>query len=166
MIRCCEMCRQHYPGDQLIKIMYEGEVHHFCSEDCKQEWESLLSGKAEVKRPKENPLDLYKNKVREKIQAVCIDNFSAGQCSCPEVHFCTINRYLPQIIELTKEVHGKVILPYFQALEKKICPLCEWQDEKGNCPFRESAECCLYRYLPLVVDAIEEVNKETRASTI
>ena len=43
------------------------------------------------------------------------------------------------------------------AIERAVCAHCAEQDAEGACARRDRAECGLYTYLPLVVDAIEEV---------
>jgi hypothetical protein len=46
---------------------------------------------------------------------------------------------------------------YVAAIEAAVCGHCAEQDAGGRCDRRDRAECGLYTYLPLVVDAIEEI---------
>jgi len=46
---------------------------------------------------------------------------------------------------------------YVYAIEDQVCRRCHEQDAQGRCRLRDRGEFALYTYLPLVVDAIEEV---------
>ncbi len=54
-------------------------------------------------------------------------------------------------------MHGNNLIDDEDAVTERICPQCGNLDATGCCPIRARAECCLYRYLPLVLDAIESV---------
>ena len=48
------------------------------------------------------------------------------------------------------------------AIEAAVCTRCPEQDTQGHCDLRSKGECGLSTYLPLVVDAIEEVKSAGR----
>jgi hypothetical protein len=60
-------------------------------------------------------------------------------------------------VEAILVVHSERMDDYVAAIEAAVCGHCAEQDAEGECDRRERAECGLYTYLPLVVDAIEEV---------
>jgi hypothetical protein len=46
---------------------------------------------------------------------------------------------------------------YEEAVRAEICHGCPEQDDAGSCALRDAAECALFVYLPLVLDAVESV---------
>ena len=52
--------------------------------------------------------------------------------------------------------------PLTIAVKDQICAGCRGQDHEGHCPFREAGECALWTYIPLLVDAVEEVTQALR----
>lgn len=104
----------------------------------------------------------YREAVDRRIHAICLDR---NLDPCARAHpatSCRVARFLPQLIEIVSEIHSTHLSDYEEAITQRICVLCGNQDDAGRCPVRDRAECCLYRYLPLVLDTIEEVqDRET-----
>ena len=49
-------------------------------------------------------------------------------------------------------------MEYVAAVQSDICTTCTEQDAEGHCRLRQKGDCALTVYMPLVVEAIEEVN--------
>ena len=88
------------------------------------------------------------------IHAVCWDrNLDSHSTVDTEAH-CRIEQLLPEVIALAKAVGPYDLATFESALPRTICLQCGNQDALGRCPIRAEADCCLYRYLPLLYDAI------------
>jgi hypothetical protein len=46
--------------------------------------------------------------------------------------------------------------PYIEAIQAHVCAECKLRDPDGACSPRETDNCTLWCYLPLVVEAVEE----------
>jgi hypothetical protein len=46
---------------------------------------------------------------------------------------------------------------YAAAIEARVCSQCPDRDDLGRCHLRRDGRCALAVYLPLIVEAIEEV---------
>jgi hypothetical protein len=64
---------------------------------------------------------------------------------------------LPAVIDAILQVKSERMDDYVAAIEAAVCARCTEQDAGGRCRLRDRAACGLYTYLPLVVDAIEEI---------
>ncbi len=99
---------------------------------------------------------LYEDKIRRYVCAHCIDFGEDGVCHSQDPNGCAIFRYLPELIEISQRTRDHSIKPYIDAVRHDICKQC--QDKGGrSCRLREALECGLDRYLPLVLEAIEEI---------
>jgi hypothetical protein len=63
---------------------------------------------------------------------------------------------LPLAAEAILEVSSDRIEPYIESIRNRVCVRCEYWDPDGNCTRRDTDNCMLSSYLPLVVEAIEE----------
>ena len=105
-------------------------------------------------------LQAYRDAIAKRVHTVCIDrNLDPNSLIDTEAR-CLIDRLLPQLVALATAV-GPGDMPAFQAaVEEAICQQCGNLDALGTCRVREQAECCLYRYLPLVYEAIHSVTPD------
>lgn len=94
--------------------------------------------------------------LRRKICGVCFDRNADGTCSLNERNECALFAKLPKIAASISRIHSDYIEDYVTAIREDICAVCPDQDETGTCKPRDEGRCVLDRYLPLIVDAIEE----------
>jgi hypothetical protein len=117
----------------------------------------------------------YLEAIRHKVCAICIDrNLATGECGLPPWGKCAIERFYPEITEAVKSVLNSMnkgiiqryndgyygnVDEYVTVLRKYVCVNCKNQLPDGTCILRDSAECGLNRYFPLIIEAIEEVEE-------
>jgi hypothetical protein len=99
----------------------------------------------------------YAEAIRQRVCAVCLDSADDGSCGFTKDRVCAIERHLPLLVDTLVSVKSGRMDEYVAALESQICGNCREQDADARCRLRDHRECALAMYLPLVVDAIEEV---------
>ena len=95
--------------------------------------------------------------IQRRACAVCLDADGDGGCGLPRGRTCALPAQLPLIVDAILCVDSPRMDDYVAAIEAAVCARCPQQDERGHCTLRAEGDCGLYTYLPLVVDAIEEV---------
>lgn len=101
-----------------------------------------------------DPLQPYRDAITKQVHAICFDRNLDPASTVDTEAGCRIERFLPQLVDIAKRV-GPADLGAFQsAFERTVCAQCGELDALGTCPIREQAACCLYRYLPLIYEAI------------
>ncbi|MBI3088468.1 MAG: hypothetical protein HYY91_06290 [Candidatus Omnitrophica bacterium] len=103
-------------------------------------------------------LQAYRDAVATHVHGICLDRNLDPRSSLKTEAACRIDRYLPELVELAKAAGPRNGAGFEIAVEHTICLQCGHQSWLGACQVRENAECCLYRYLPLVYDAIQRVD--------
>ncbi|MFI5253625.1 MAG: hypothetical protein ACHQQQ_14480 [Bacteroidota bacterium] len=106
----------------------------------------------------------YWQVIQEKVCQRCIDGDGKGNCRIDPSHVCELKAYFPLILEVVNSVSSEYIQDYVIRLRSVVCSECSHQSEDGQCRFRDKVDCALDRYYPLVVEAIEEVKKQEKAS--
>ena len=96
--------------------------------------------------------------IQRKACAICLDVADDGSCGLGHGCTCALPSQLPAIVEATVHVKSDRMDDYVTLIEAAVCASCPEQDAVGRCLPRERGACGLYTYLPLVVDAIDEVN--------
>lgn len=104
--------------------------------------------------------ELYREAIRRRVCAVCLDRADDGTCHLSGQRECSIEKHLPDVISALGSVQSDRMDEYVAAVERQVCGKCE-QDTQGYCPVREKGECALSAYLSLVLDAVEEVLEST-----
>jgi hypothetical protein len=99
----------------------------------------------------------YWKAIQERACAVCLDVADDGSCGLPHGRTCALGAQLPTIVETILHVKSERMGDYVTAIENVVCARCPETDARGRCGLRDEGACALYTYLPLVVDAIEEV---------
>jgi hypothetical protein len=94
--------------------------------------------------------------IREKICALCVDANVDGSCNSRAGGTCTLMAKLPLAAEAILKVSSDRIEPYIQSIRDHVCVHCELWDPDGSCARRDTDNCMLSSYLPLMVEAIEE----------
>ncbi|MBI2817325.1 MAG: hypothetical protein HYX72_10325 [Acidobacteria bacterium] len=89
--------------------------------------------------------------LRERICGVCIDRLEGGACETT----CTLFEKLPQVAVSIARVKSTRMEDYVNAIRDDICAKCTEQIE-DFCASREEGRCVLDRYLPIIVNVIEE----------
>ncbi|OGW90991.1 MAG: hypothetical protein A3D28_01820 [Omnitrophica bacterium RIFCSPHIGHO2_02_FULL_63_14] len=104
---------------------------------------------------------LYEKAVHDFVCVKCEDFGEDLLCHSKDpAHTCSIIRNLKPIVEIARAVKSSKLDPYIEELRREVCVHCENQKPDGTCPVRDDIECCLNRYLPLVLDAVEAVEKQ------
>jgi len=105
--------------------------------------------------------DLYKEAIMRRVCSHCMDFGEDGICHSQDPEGCAIFRFLPELVSIANRIHEPKIGPYIDAVRSEICQKCPGQGTEGSkCPIRDSLECSLDRYLPLVLEAVEEVDRQ------
>jgi len=101
--------------------------------------------------------DAYRDAIRARVCSVCLDRADDGSCHLAGGRLCALETHLPRLIEAVLAVRSDRMDEYVDAVKSQVCGACSGRDPDDHCPFRGVAECALWTYLPLVVDAVEEV---------
>lgn len=101
----------------------------------------------------------YEEAIRQHVCFHCIDCGEDGQCHSADPYGCAIYRFLPELILIAEDIKSPQLKPYQRAVRKCICTKCKADGDK-KCALRTDLDCALDRYLPLVLEAIEEVDAQ------
>jgi hypothetical protein len=107
----------------------------------------------------ERTLEVYQKAVMERICAVCVDRRDDGSCGLDPHLECEVEKHLPALLDVVKGVKSQRIDTYVESLRRNICSVCEQGNADGTCDVRAKVDCTLDRYLALVIEAIEEVDR-------
>ena len=105
----------------------------------------------------EDALQGYRDAIGKRVHAICWDRNLNPDSTVETEAACRIERFLPQLVQLAKAVGPNDLGAFEAVFEETICSQCGHRDALGTCSIQEDAECCLYRYLPLVYEAIHSV---------
>jgi hypothetical protein len=100
---------------------------------------------------------LYWDAIQRRACAACLDAADDGSCGLPAGRTCALPAQLPAVVDAILLVHSDRMDDYVAAIEAAVCASCSEQDDHGRCGLRQEGACGLYTYLPLIVDAIEDV---------
>ena len=78
-------------------------------------------------------------------------------CGTPDLQGCALFRYLPQFVMLHQRLEKPTLDSYIQAIRSTVEMKCCNPEPDKPCQLRDTLECGLVEYLPLVMEAIEEV---------
>jgi hypothetical protein len=112
----------------------------------------------------QDSLRAHREAVRRRVCALCLDGLDDGRCGLDSVA-CAIHEHLPRLVETILAVHDRRDDAYASAVEAHVCGRCTHRDERGTCQLRRDGRCAIALYLPLIVEAIEEVESRRRADT-
>ena len=118
----------------------------------------VFSGRVEgtMAEPGSDAYQACWNAIQRRVCTVCLDVAADGSCGLGHARICALQENLAAIVETILSVRSDRMDEYVAAIEARICGGCRHQ-AGGVCGLRDKGECGLYTYLPLVVDAIEEV---------
>ena len=92
---------------------------------------------------------VYREAIRRRVCAVCLDGADDGRCGLTGPPACAIDEHLPRLVEAILDVRGQRHDAYAAAVEARVCSHCSHRDGR----------CTVSVYLPLVVEAVEEVER-------
>jgi hypothetical protein len=100
----------------------------------------------------------YREAIRQRVCAVCLDSGEDGSCHLSGLRICAVEEHLPRVLEAIRDVRERRDDTYASAIETRVCRRCTDRDPDGACPLRQGGRCALAVYLPLIVEAIEHVD--------
>jgi hypothetical protein len=100
----------------------------------------------------------YRDAIRRRVCAVCLDSADDGSCRLSGLRACALDEHLPRVLRAIQDVRERRDGTYASAIEVRVCRHCTARDTHGVCALRRGGRCALDVYLPLVVEAIEEVD--------
>ena len=104
-------------------------------------------------------LEEYWDAIKEKVCKHCIDEtVGVGNLRERDNDDCALRRFFPEIVKMVKSIKSDDIDEYVLAQRMLICSQCTHQLEDDTCKLRKQLDCCLDRYLVLVINTIEEVD--------
>ena len=104
---------------------------------------------------------LYEEAVRKYVCEHCEDMGEDGECHTRDPEGCGVFRNLSELIRIAHGLHERTIEPYVKAVREHVCSQCKNATASGEkCDIRGQLDCGLDRYLPLVIDAIEEADRQ------
>jgi hypothetical protein len=107
----------------------------------------------------EDKYRLYREAIRRRVCAICLDGADNGACGLPGTGPCAIDEHLPRLVEAILGVRTRQDSAYAAAVEASVCSHCSHRDGLGLCGLRRDGRCTVSVYLPLVVEAIDEVER-------
>ena len=110
-------------------------------------------------RSGEDGYRLYREAIRRRVCAICLDGADDGACGLSGAPLCAIDEHLPRLVAAILDVRSRQDDAYAAAVEAKVCSHCSHRDGLGLCHLRRDGRCTLSVYLPLVVEAIDEVER-------
>ena len=102
----------------------------------------------------------YWQAIHEKVCMNCIDSDGHGNCRLDPAVECALQMHLPLIIQVVNKITSSSMDDYVRELRAIVCNRCKYETVNGTCGLRAEVDCALDRYFPLVVQAIEEVNRQ------
>jgi hypothetical protein len=102
--------------------------------------------------------EAYRVAIRRRVCAICLDGADDGSCTLAGPAACAIDEHLPRLVDAILDVRGHADA-YAAAVEARVCGACAHRDGLGLCSLRRDGRCTVSVYLPLVIEAIEEVGR-------
>jgi hypothetical protein len=107
--------------------------------------------------PLEDRYRIYREALRRRVCALCLDSLDDGDCGLAGGASCALDEHLAPLVEAILAVRERHDDAYAAAVEARVCSGCGHRDGVGLCRLRRDGRCALTLYLPLIVEAIEEV---------
>jgi len=104
------------------------------------------------------PYTEYLFEVKARVCSMCSQSNEDGACSISGTQKCTVERHLPRIVEVSHTVEGDNADDYIGAFRLYVCKDCR-ADGEHDCTDRDNDACGLDKYFPLVLEAIEAVER-------
>jgi len=107
----------------------------------------------------------YRDAIRKRVCAICLDGADDASCGLSGSLACAIDEHLPRVVEAVLDVGESRGSAYAATIEARVCSHCSHRDAFGLCHLRRDGRCALAVYLPLIVEAIEEVEARRTGGT-
>ena len=107
----------------------------------------------------------YREAIRRRVCAVCLDGAENGACGLAGPAACAIQEHLPGLVDAILHVRTRRDDAYAAVVEARVCSRCPHRDGLGLCRLRRDGRCTVSVYLPLVIEAVEEVERQREAGT-
>ena len=101
----------------------------------------------------------YRDAIRRRVCAICLDGKDDGGCGLAGLPACAIEEHLPRLVDAILDVRDRRDDAYASAVEARVCGHCAHRDNLGFCGLRRDGRCTVSVYLPLIVEAVEEVER-------
>ena len=98
----------------------------------------------------------YEQAVLNRLKSACVDRVEDSECRHDPGLECAVRAHMPKVIAAVQGVHADHLDEYIERIRKEVCTSCRFVNEDGTCDVRQRVDCCLDRYLALVVEAVEE----------
>ena len=105
-------------------------------------------------------LERYREAVKYRVCAKCIDSDRYGTCRLTGEEECGLTLYFPKIVEAILSVQSQKPEAYVEALRNNVCASCRHHSPDGTCMIRQHVDCGLDRYFPMIVEVVEDVRLE------
>ena len=105
-----------------------------------------------------DPYQPYREAVRRRVCAVCLDGTDDSGCGLVAPQRCPLDELLPRIVDAIRDVDPRHHDAFAAAVEARVCAHCTHRDAFGVCRPRRDGRCAALVYLPLVVEAVLEVD--------
>lgn len=112
---------------------------------------------SEASAPHADPYREYREALRRRVCSVCLDGTDDSRCGLAAPARCPLEELLPRLVEAIRDVRVRHHDAFASAVEARVCGHCEHRDGYGLCHLRRDGRCAVALYLPLVVEAIDEV---------
>ncbi|HEX9190037.1 MAG TPA: hypothetical protein VGB87_23375 [Vicinamibacteria bacterium] len=99
----------------------------------------------------------YRDAIRRRVCTICLDGADDGSCALASA--CAIEEHLPRLVDAILDVRRRRDDAYAAAVEARVCATCAHRDALGLCRLRRDGQCTVSVYLPLVVEAVDEVER-------
>ena len=101
----------------------------------------------------------YLEEIREQVCTRCIDRPPGGLPCAPLGKMCAVEMFLPSLLKAVHEADSANIKPYVDNLRRLVCSQCVHQNAEGFCLLRAERVCALDYLFPLLVQAVETVDR-------
>lgn len=100
--------------------------------------------------------DAYEKAVLKRLESACVDRTENSECRHDPGLECAVRAHMHKIVAAVQGVHADRIGEYVDRIREQVCSSCQFVNSDGSCDVRRRVDCCLDRYLVLVVEAVEE----------
>lgn len=107
--------------------------------------------------PVDDTYRAFREAVRRRVCAICLDGADDGSCGLTDLPSCALEEHLARVVEAILEVRARHEETYAAAIESKVCSHCSHRDALGLCRLRRDGRCAVSLFLPLIVEAVDEV---------
>lgn len=111
----------------------------------------------------EDGYQAYRDAIRRRVCTICLDGRDDGSCGLGDTAVCALEEHLARLVEAILDVRRRRDDAFAAAVEARVCSHCSQRDSLGLCQLRRDGRCPISIYLPLVVEAVDEVTQRSNA---